>query len=548
MASALWKKFFPSPEPASAEESSDAAQNNASTFTETSAEPDSKAPANAVHQSPSEERPNEEAQDGVTQAEAITLVMWCLYLVNAFQSQVTSNLSAYITSDFESHSLIPLIATVSSVMAAGTYMPVAKILNLWDRSTGFALMVLFAVLGLILSATCNGIATYCAAQVFYSVGFSGLIFCVDVITADTSTLRDRGLAYAFTSSPYIITAYAGPAAAAHFYENNWRWGYGCFAIVLPAVALPMFCLLQWNKHLAKKRGLLQKREHVDRTVVQSIIHYVIEFDLLGVFLLTAGLVLFLLPFTLAGSAAGDWDSAHIIVMLVVGIACLLAFVAVEHWVAPVPFLPWEMLATRTVLGACLIDATYQIAYYCWFDYYTSYLQVVYGVSISTAGYITSIFDVVSGPHWSVGYNIMCQIFLAFSGGTMIIVQQVAVLAVADHNNAASALAFLNVFGNMGSAVGSSISGAIWTHTLPAALRRLLPDSAKADWETIYDSLDVQLSYERGTPVRHAINLAYAEAQSKMLIAGTAIMALSLGWMFLVKDLKVTKAQTKGVLF
>lgn len=309
--------------------------------------------------------------------------------------------------------------------------------------------------------------------------------------------------------------------------------------------------------------------------------------MLGVFLLTAGLVLFLLPFTLAGSAAGDWDSAHIIVMLVVGIACLLAFVAVEHWVAPVPFLPWEMLATRTVLGACLIDATYQIAYYCWFDYYTSYLQVVYGASISTAGYITSIFDVVSGvwllgvglcikktgrfrwlllwavplyllgeglmiyfrqPHWSVGYNIMCQIFLAFSGGTMIIVQQVAVLAVADHNNAASALAFLNVFGNMGSAVGSSISGAIWTHTLPAALRRLLPDSAKADWETIYDSLDVQLSYERGTPVRHAINLAYAEAQSKMLIAGTAIMALSLGWMFLVKDLKVTKAQTKGVLF
>ncbi|KAL1621627.1 hypothetical protein SLS56_009163 [Neofusicoccum ribis] len=309
--------------------------------------------------------------------------------------------------------------------------------------------------------------------------------------------------------------------------------------------------------------------------------------ILGVVLLTAGLVLFLLPFTIAGSTDSDWKTASIIVMLVVGIVCLLAFAAVEHWVAPVPFLPWEMLATRTVLGACLVDATYQIAYYCWDDYYTSYLQVVYGVSIETAGYISSIFDVVSGvwllgvglsikmtgrfrwlllwcvplyllgeglmiyfrqPHWSVGYNIMCQVFLALSGGTMIIVQQVAVLAVADHNNAASALAFLNLFGNMGSAVGSSISGAIWTHTLPAALQRLLPESAKADWETIYDSLDVQLSYARGTPVRHAINLAYAEAQSKMLIAGTAIMALSLGWMFLIKDLKVTKTQTKGVLF
>lgn len=308
---------------------------------------------------------------------------------------------------------------------------------------------------------------------------------------------------------------------------------------------------------------------------------------MGVLLLSAGLVLFLLPFTLAGAAANDWATAHIIIMLVLGVACLLAFAAVEHWVAPVPFLPWKMLATRTILGACLVDATYQIAYYCWNDYFTSYLQVVYGTSIETAGYISSIFDVVSGvwllgvglcikltgryrwlllwsvplyllgeglmiyfrrPDMNVGYTIMCQVFLALSGGTMIIVQQVAVLAVVDHNNAASALAFLNVFGNMGGAVGSSISGAVWTHTLPGALKRLLPAEALPDWESIYDSLDVQLSYARGTPIRHAINLAYAEAQSKMLIAGTAIMALSLGWMFLIKDLKVTKQQTKGVLF
>lgn len=91
--------------------------------------------------------------------------MWCLYFVNAFQSQITSNSSAYITSDFASHSLIPVIDTVSSVMGAATYMPVAKILNLWDRSVGFALMCMFAILGLILAATCNGIGTYCAAQV-----------------------------------------------------------------------------------------------------------------------------------------------------------------------------------------------------------------------------------------------------------------------------------------------------------------------------------------------------------------------------------------------
>lgn len=274
-------------------------------------------------------------------------------------------------------------------------------------------------------------------------------------------------------------------------------------------------------------------------------------------------------------------------MLVLGIVCLIAFGLSERFFAPVPFLPWEMLTSRTVLGACMIDVTYLIAYYCWNDYFTSYLQVVFGTSIATAGYINSIFDVVSGvwlfivgfaikktnrfrwllwfavplymlgvglmiyfrrPEWSVGYTIMCQIFIAFAGGTMIICQQVAVLAASDHNNAASALAFLNTFGNMGGALGSSISGAIWTNSMPGALQKYLPESALGDWETIYDSLDEQLSYAKGTPVRDAIIKAYAMAQTRMLTAGTAIMALSLVWMFLIKDIKLTKQQTKGVLF
>lgn len=91
--------------------------------------------------------------------------MWLLYFVNAFQSSITGNLSAYITSGFEAHSLIPVIYIVSSVMSAATYMPLAKILNLWDRSIGFLLMVAFATLGLILAATCSDIYTYCASQV-----------------------------------------------------------------------------------------------------------------------------------------------------------------------------------------------------------------------------------------------------------------------------------------------------------------------------------------------------------------------------------------------
>lgn len=94
--------------------------------------------------------------------------MFLLYFVNAFQSSITGNLGAYIVSGFELHSLITVIAIVTNVMSAAAYLPVAKMLDLWGRPEGFFVMTSFATLGLILSAACTNIQTYCAAQVGYS--------------------------------------------------------------------------------------------------------------------------------------------------------------------------------------------------------------------------------------------------------------------------------------------------------------------------------------------------------------------------------------------
>lgn len=50
-------------------------------------------------------------------------------------------------------------------MTAALYIPLAKMLDLWGRAEGFLLMIAFAILGMILMATSNGITTFCVAQV-----------------------------------------------------------------------------------------------------------------------------------------------------------------------------------------------------------------------------------------------------------------------------------------------------------------------------------------------------------------------------------------------
>ncbi|UZP39151.1 hypothetical protein NXS19_006967 [Fusarium pseudograminearum] len=543
----------------------------------------------------------ENAQHGVQAVEATTLAwskkalagvfvfMWLIYLTNGFQGQINNTLLPYASSEWESHSLMPIIGVVANCMTAAVYIPLSKILDLWGRAEGFLLMVLFATIGMIMMAASQNLPTYCAAYVFWQVGWSGLTYSIDVITADSTQLKNRGLAYAFTSSPYMITAFAGPKSAEAFLLNGdqWRWGFGTFSIVLPVVAAPLYALLRYNLQKAKKQGLLVQ-ESSGRSVMESIKWGLIEFDAAGAFLFAAGLVIFLLPFSIASMAPQGWQTPYIIAMIILGVVLLAIFGLYERFVAPKPFLRFDILVSRTVVGVCLLDFIYMIAYYCWNSYFTSFLQVVNNLRPSEAGYVSNTFEIVSGvllfivgyamhktgrfkwilcvgiplyifaqglmihfrqPGQSIGYLIMCEVFISIAGATFILCMQVGILAAVEHQYVATALATLSVTGNIGAAVGGTISAAIWTNTFEEKLFEYLPASAQENAALITGDLDSQLAYEMGSPERLAIQKAYGYGQARMLGAGTGIMAIAIISLFLIKNYDLRKIkQTKGTVF
>ncbi|CCF36776.1 siderophore iron transporter mirB [Colletotrichum higginsianum] len=276
-------------------------------------------------------------------------------------------------------------------------------------------------------------------------------------------------------------------------------------------------------------------------------------------------------------------------MLVVGFVTLVGFALYEIYLAPAPFINGKFLLDRTVISACMINFTYQISYYCWNSYFTSFLQVVCNISVSEAGYINNTFQVVSGvvcfaygyairvtgrfkwlyyiaiplfilgqalmihfrqPNQYVGYIIMCEIFMSLGGSVFILLAQVACLAAVDHQNVASVLAFLFVVGGIGGSIGYTISGAIWTNTFLPALQRNLPESAVGNATLIFGSLPAQLAYPVGSPERVAIQEAYGYAQTRMLAVGTGVAAVMFFWLYFMKNINVnTKAvQTKGTVF
>lgn len=71
----------------------------------------------------------------------------------------------YVTSEFESHSLLNVIYIVSGSLTAAVFIPMSKILDLWGRAEGFLIMATFCTVGLVMMAACKNLETFCAAYV-----------------------------------------------------------------------------------------------------------------------------------------------------------------------------------------------------------------------------------------------------------------------------------------------------------------------------------------------------------------------------------------------
>ena len=481
-------------------------------------------------------------------------------------SGIIGTLTPYVTSSFQNHSLTATTSIISSMVSGLIVLPYAKLLNVWGRPQSFALMIVLLTFGLILMAKCENVQTYCAAQVFYTVGSSAVSLNVTIFIADTTALKNRAFMMAFSSSPYLVTVWAfGPAAQAILENIGFRWGFGIWTIVIPVVSAPLYGLFYYNLRKARKLGFITTTK-TDRTFAQSFNHYAKEFDLVGLLLIVVGLGLFLLSFSLYSYQEDQWKSPMILSFLIIGIVLIIAFGFWEKYGNAVTFIPWELLTNRTVIFTYTMVASIYFAWYLWNSFFYSYLIVVFNLSVSSATYMTNVYTIGScfwalilgviiryngrlkwlalyfgvpvsalgiglmilfrQPDVNVGYVVMCLIFIAFGGGTLVICQQMTVMAVATHQYVSALLSMEYLIASVGGAVGSTVAGAIWTGVFPKNLAKYLPESAQGRLTEIYGSIVVQSSFPIGSPERIAINLAYSDTQRIMLIAATSAYAVA----------------------
>lgn len=459
-------------------------------------------------------------------------------------------------------------------MTAVIKPPMAKIADVFGRLEAFCISILLCVLGYIMMAASKNVETYASAQIFYSAGSTGVQILQQVFIADTSDFLNRALLSSLPDSPFLVTVWIGPAiAAAILAYSSWRVGYAVWAFILPIAFFPLAMSLFLNGRKAERMGLLNKKGHGgasknDDPLQGTVRRLFRELDIGGTILLSGGLSLILIPLTLVSRSPSGWHDPKLLAMIFTGIVLLILFPLWESRpnLAPHPLLPLPLLRSRTFCAGCALGFFYFAVFYIAVQpYFYSYLLVALNMPVSRAGPITQTFSFAStiaallaslimrrlsvprprpfilagAMLYTVAILILLHtrtrtasiltLFAAQTGlgagaGLMHVATQLVVQAAAStditHAHAqqyvgVATASFLTLV-QVGAAVGSAVSGAVWGRLVPNKLREYLPDHVKGEAKKIYSSVVVACSYPWGSPEREAIARSYQETITVLL--------------------------------
>ncbi|KAJ5896786.1 Major facilitator superfamily domain general substrate transporter [Penicillium subrubescens] len=491
----------------------------------------------------------------------------------------------YATQSYGLHSLLATVNVLRAVIAAAAQPTAAKIADVFGRVELIIVSIIFYTVGTIIETFSKSVEAFCAGAVIYQIGYTCIMLLVEVLIADITSTRSRLLFSYIPALPFIINTWiSGNLTTAVLKVTSWKWGIGMFAIIYPVCALPLITVLFIVRRRARASGQLESYKSSmeligGRRLAMELFWHL---DVIGITLLIAMLACILVPFTLAGGVTAQWKTAKVIAPLVIGILLIPVWAYWEK-TCKHPMLPFRRLKDRGVWGALGIAVMLNTAWYLQGDFLYTVLYVSFDESVLSATRITSLYSftsviagtilgfiiikvrqlkpfIVAGTLlFTVAFGILIhyrggasgsshsgviggQVLLGLAGGMFPYPAQASIQAVSKHEHLAVVTGIYLASYNIGSALGNTISGAIWNQVLPAELTRRLGNATLAA-EVYAQPLLFADANPVGTPDRDNVILAYQKTQRLLCITGICLTIPLIIFALCIRNPKLTKEQT-----
>ena len=492
-----------------------------------------------------------------------------VYLINA-------------SSNFNSYVQYTTLAVIESMILAVGQPPFAKIADVFGRPFSWVFSITFYIIGTIIMASSNTFPTLAAGIIFYSIGYTGITFLQQLVLADLVTPSRRVLISNLLLFPYLINFGVAGKITGALEPSHWRWGIAMYTILVPVVNAPIVYVLYYQRRQESRAGLLRPSRYKDMSLIKSVKDLLVEFDLVGLLLITAGFCLLLVPLTIATNAPHGYSTGYIIAMFVLGAVSLVIWPFVELAV-PRPLVHLRELALNPdILIPSLIYAVDQFSTTLSYQPALEWVEITFNYDTSAATYFyytqslsNVVFSMVAGAiamvtrryKWLsfiggclrvLGVGLMLRYRTLGSSTAQIVIPQViqgigggmltANLAVAaqqsvPHARVAIVTAVVLLIVNLGDAIGSAVTGAVQQNLLGQLHHYVDPVAGNSSVATeVYGAgATVAKTFPMGSPVRDAISRAWSANMHQLLIGAlvsgilNALMCIAMRDRTLAKD-------------
>ena len=267
--------------------------------------------------------------------------------------------------------------------------------DIFGRNATLNITIIFMLVG---SALCTGAPTTAFPVLLLGRGFQGLAAAginvvVRTILADRVSLAENARNWSVFALTGGISYALGPVIGGYLTSADWRW---CFAINLPigVVAIGIVFLVL-RKELLGPQPIPELDETSETGRREKLAARLQTVDVGGQLLFLFGFGLIVLGLTWGG-ATYPWDSAAVLVPLIVGVILTVAFCFWEHSMAPGnvlsekwpwqrPMIPWKILTHKDICLLFFTETTSGMALYAILYFTNIYFISVEGYSSDKAG-------------------------------------------------------------------------------------------------------------------------------------------------------------------
>lgn len=485
------------------------------------AQPDERAPLLGPGHGPTERQQRQQQQQDEEQTVVITEVsgarLWvtlaAVYLgvfLGAIDTTIIATLSAPISSEFRSLSLLSWLAAAYLIANAACQPVSGRLTDIFGRGAGLVFSNIFFAAGNLICGLAQSSNIMILGRVVAGVGGGGLMSISTFVASDLVPLRKRGIVQGIGNICFGSGAMLGGVIGGLMNDTSWGWRLA-FLIQVPIVVvsgLLVFFLVRIPPKSSRKS-------------------YLARIDFVGVLLITSFLVILLLGLNSGGNLV-PWTHPLVLTTLPLAALLLLSLIVWESRNTQ-PIIPVRLLAVRTISAACMTNLVCTMANTTLLFYIPVYLQVQgysptqsglrilfgsLGVAIGSFGCgiimkktgryspslgICVLSSIVVGAaafstldRSSPGWVPFPAFILAGAGyGGMLTITMVACVAAVDHSQQAVITSATYAFRSVGATLGITVASVVYQNILKARLwERLgsLPGAA-AEIRRIRDDLD-----------------------------------------------------------